>query len=178
MKPARRDQSLLLRVISRASRQGFLECGPLHLRCALGRSGITAVKLEGDGATPAGRWRLVEVRWRCDRGPRPRTVLPVRAIRPDDGWCDAPDDRNYNRPVSHPYSASAERLWRADHLYDIVVVFAYNSRPRARGRGSAIFMHLARAGFPPTEGCIALGVADMRRLLARLGASARFVIGR
>ena len=87
--------------------------------------------------------------------------LPARAIRPDDGWCDASADRNYNRPVRHPYSASAERLWRSDGLYDLVVVLAYNERPRVRGRGSAIFMHVARPGYAPTEGCIALARAHL-----------------
>ena len=156
----------------------MLECGHLRWRCALGKSGLTAIKREGDGATPAGRWGLVEVRWRADRAPRPRTALPVRAISPQDGWCDAPGDRNYNRQVRHPYPASAERLWREDNLYDVVIVLAYNLRPRAIGRGSAIFMHLARPGYAPTEGCIALNAAHMRLLLARLGPTARIILER
>lgn len=136
-------------------------------RCALGAAGLTARKREGDGATPAGRMRLGQVLYRPDRVARPRTLLPVRALRPEEGWCDAPGDRNYNRPVRLPYPASAERLWRDDHLYDLVVVFDYNIRPRTRGRGSAIFMHLARDGLAPTEGCLALGLRDLRALLAR-----------
>ncbi len=109
------------------------------------------------------------VLYRPDRVRRPRTRLPVRPIRPHDGWCDAPADRNYNRPVRHPYPASAERLWRADGLYDVVVVLGYNDRPRVRGRGSAIFMHVARPGYAPTEGCIALARPHLLRLLERLG---------
>jgi L,D-peptidoglycan transpeptidase YkuD (ErfK/YbiS/YcfS/YnhG family) len=93
----------------------------------------------------------------------------VRTIRPRDGWCDAPADRNYNRGVSHPYPASAERLWRADGLYDVVIVLGYNVGPRARGRGSAIFMHMAKPGYAPTEGCIALARGHLLRLLERLG---------
>ena len=100
---------------------------------------------------------------------RPRTHLPVRAIRLHDGWCDTPADRNYNRPVCLPYPASAERLWRADGLYDIVVVLDYNDRPRVRGRGSAIFMHVAKPGYAPTEGCIALARAHLQGLLAYVG---------
>jgi len=91
----------------------------------------------------------------------------VRPIAPDDGWCDAPGDRNYNRPVRHPYPASAERLWREDGLYDIVVVLSHNVRPRVRGAGSAVFMHLARPGYRPTEGCIALKREHLLRLLER-----------
>ena len=141
----------------------------MRFPCALGRAGCRVRKREGDGATPIGHWRLRAVLYRPDRVQRPRTHLPVRAIRPCDGWCDAPADRNYNRPVRHPYPASAERLWRADGLYDIVVVLDCNDRPRVRGRGSAIFMHVAKPGYAPTEGCIALARAHLLRLLERLG---------
>jgi L,D-peptidoglycan transpeptidase YkuD (ErfK/YbiS/YcfS/YnhG family) len=95
-------------------------------------------------------------------------MLPVQRIRRMDGWCDAPGDRNYNRPVRHPYPASAERLWRDDALYDMVVVLRHNQRPRLRGRGSAIFMHVARPGYLPTEGCIALERGHLLRVLERL----------
>ena len=141
--------------------------------CALGRSGRRALKREGDGATPIGHFLLERVLYRPDRSPRPRTGLPLRAIAPADGWCDAPADRNYNRSIRHPYPASAERLWRADGLYDVVVVLACNRRPRIRGRGSAIFIHVARPGFTPTEGCIALRRPDLLRLLATLKQGAR-----
>jgi L,D-peptidoglycan transpeptidase YkuD (ErfK/YbiS/YcfS/YnhG family) len=95
-------------------------------------------------------------------------MLPVRAIGRSDGWCDAPGDRNYNRPVRQPYPASAEPLWRGDELYDLVVVLDYNLRPRVRGRGSAIFMHVARPGYRPTEGCIALRRDHLQLLLSWL----------
>jgi L,D-peptidoglycan transpeptidase YkuD (ErfK/YbiS/YcfS/YnhG family) len=89
-------------------------------------------------------------------------------MRPEDGWCDAPGDRNYNRPVRHPYPASAERLWREDELYDVVVVLGHNQRPRIRAGGSAIFMHVARPGYLPTEGCIALARRHLLIVLERL----------
>lgn len=148
-------------------RQGVLALGGRTMRCALGRSGILARKREGDGGTPLGTWRLVEVRYRADRVARPVTRLAVRASRPFDGWCDAPGDRNYNRAVTLPYPASAETMWRDDRLYDIVVVLDHNTRPRARGLGSAVFLHLARDGYEPTEGCVALAERDLRMLLAR-----------
>ncbi len=144
--------------------------------CALGRSGRRAIKREGDGATPVGAFRLESVHYRPDRGPRPRTALPLKVIKPSSGWCDEPADRNYNRPVCHPYPASAEEMWRPDQLYDVVVVLDCNRRPRVRGRGSAIFMHVARPGFKPTEGCIALRRADLVRILARLKPGARIRI--
>jgi L,D-peptidoglycan transpeptidase YkuD (ErfK/YbiS/YcfS/YnhG family) len=113
------------------------------------------------------------VLYRPDRVPRPATGLPVRRLSPHDGWCDAPADRNYNRPVRHPYPASAERLWREDGLYDVVVVLSHNARPRVRGCGSAVFMHVARPGYAPTEGCIALRREHLSRLLERLGRGAK-----
>jgi L,D-peptidoglycan transpeptidase YkuD (ErfK/YbiS/YcfS/YnhG family) len=156
-------------MLSAGASRGRLTLGGLTLPCALGRAGCRARKREGDGATPVGLWRMREVLYRPDRVRRPRTHLPVRAIRPRDGWCDASADRNYNRPVRHPYAASAERLWRQDELYDVVVVLGYNDSPRVRGRGSAIFMHVAKPGYTPTEGCIALARPLLLRLLARLG---------
>jgi len=161
---------------SKATR-GWLKLGNLMFPCALGRTGVRVRKREGDGATPAGVWPLLCVLYRADRVRRPRTVLPTRALSRDDGWCDAPGDRNYNRLVMHPYPASAERLWRADGLYDVLVVLDYNERPRVRGRGSAIFMHVAQPHFAPTQGCIALTQVHLVRLLERLGARAAVCVG-
>lgn len=126
------------------------------------------MKREGDGATPIGQWPVRQVFYRADRLPRPRTALPLRRIHRRDGWCDAPADRNYNRPVSHPYPASAEEMWRKDELYDLVVVLGYNDRPRRRGAGSAIFMHVARDDLKPTAGCVALRRADILKVLPLL----------
>jgi L,D-peptidoglycan transpeptidase YkuD (ErfK/YbiS/YcfS/YnhG family) len=150
--------------------------GGLAFACALGRGGRSARKREGDGATPIGRWRLLCVLYRPDRVRRPVTALPVRRLSPADGWCDAPADRNYNRPVRHPYPASAERLWREDGLYDLIVVLSHNTRPRVRGAGSAVFMHVARPGYPPTEGCIALRRDHLQRLLSRLRPGSRICV--
>ncbi len=136
---------------------------------AIGRSGIRAGKREGDGATPAGVWHAVAVRWRADHGHRPVAALPARRTRADDGWCDDPADRRYNRAVTLPFPASHERMWRPDGLYDLVVVLDHNTRPRKARGGSAVFLHIARAGFGPTEGCVAFRPADLRRLLREIG---------
>jgi L,D-peptidoglycan transpeptidase YkuD (ErfK/YbiS/YcfS/YnhG family) len=137
-------------------------------RIALGRSGIHALKREGDGATPLGRFPIRLVLYRSDRAPRPRVPLPVRAVRIDDGWCEDPADRNYNRLVTRSPRSAADRLTRDDHLYDIILVLGHNDRPRVKGKGSAIFMHLAREGLKPTAGCIAFSRRDVRVLLAEL----------
>lgn len=168
----RRTETATVLGLSAAATRGVVKLGGLAFPCALGRSGRSVRKREGDGATPVGRWRLMAALYRPGRIRRPPTGLPVRPVSPDDGWCDAPADRNYNRPVRHPYPASAERLWREDGLYDLVVVLSHNARPRVRGAGSAVFMHLARPGYPPTEGCIALRREHLLRLLERLGVGA------
>jgi L,D-peptidoglycan transpeptidase YkuD (ErfK/YbiS/YcfS/YnhG family) len=155
--------------LAQSAQRGVLKVGNLTFPCAVGRSGCRARKCEGDGATPAGRWHLLKVLYRTDRVRRPRTALPVSPLRENDGWCDAPGDRNYNRHVRHPYAASAERLWRQDMLYDVVVVLDYNGRPRARGRGSAIFMHVAKPDYTPTEGCVALARPHLLRVLQNAG---------
>ncbi len=156
---------VILRGLSWASRQGKLQHGVSYILCAVGRGGRGFKRGEGDGVTPRGRWPMRHVYYRPDRIARPRTDLPVSPLRPGMGWCDAPGDANYNRPVPAPYSASHERLWRKDHLYDLIVVLGHNDMPRSQGRGSAIFMHLAREGYGPTEGCIALSLRDMLRIL-------------
>ncbi len=148
--------------------EGLLKIGVKVMRCVLGRDGIQTLKREGDGATPAGVHPVRQVFYRPDRVPRPRTALASGRLKPDSGWCDEAADRNYNRFVRHPYPASAERMWRADRLYDLVIVLGYNDVPRRRGRGSAIFMHVARPGYAPTEGCIALSSQELRRVAGLL----------
>ena len=157
---------ILVAPVSAGKSRGLLIAGGLTVPCALGRSGITRRKREGDGATPSGRLALVAVFYRPDRVGRPATKLPVSPLRSDSGWCDDPADRRYNRALRLPAAASHERLWRSDHLYDIVVVLDYNLAKPIPGAGSAIFLHIAAPGFSPTEGCVAIAMPAMRRTLA------------
>ncbi len=145
--------------------------------CALGRGGVSHAKREGDGATPAGRFHLRRLWLRPDSQWPRRSALPLRLTRPDDGWCDDSGHRRYNRPVLLPFAASHERMWRDDSLYDAVIEIGWNDRPAIRGRGSAIFFHLARPGFTPTEGCVAVDRKAMRRLLPLIGPRTRIWIG-
>lgn len=145
-------------------------------RAALGRAGVRALKREGDGATPSGRFPPRFVLYRADRLPRPCTVLPMRAIESHDGWCEDSADRNYNRLVKLSPKSGGDRLKREDHLYDLLLVLGYNDCPRVKGRGSAIFMHLARPGYAPTAGCIALSRHDLLRLLTQLGRNSEIVV--
>jgi L,D-peptidoglycan transpeptidase YkuD (ErfK/YbiS/YcfS/YnhG family) len=156
--------------------KGRLEVMGLVLRCALGKGGVSAFKREGDGASPRGRCPLRRVWIRRDRRQPPVGGLPVRLTTQGDGWCDDTRHPRYNRPVRLPFGASHERMWRDDGLYDVVVEIGWNDRPVIPGRGSAIFLHLARPGYMPTEGCVAVSVRDMARLLPRLGPRTRIEI--
>ena len=149
-------------------REGRLVLAQGVRRASLGRGGIAAMKREGDGATPLGSFPVRQVLYRADRMARPRTPFPVRAIRAEDGWCEDPAHRGYNRLVKLSPRSAADRLTRDDHLYDLVLVLGYNDRPRVKGRGSAIFVHLARPGYLPTAGCIGLSRHDLLMLLAQL----------
>lgn len=154
-------------MLVRVTPDGLVDWGDGAVRCALGRSGVRQDKHEGDGATPAGTFPMRRVLYRGDRLGPPPTGLPVAALAPDDGWCDDPADRLYNRPVSLPYKGRCERLWRRDRLYDVVVVIGHNDDPVVPGAGSAVFIHVARDGYAATAGCIALEQADLLSLLAR-----------
>ena len=158
--------------------KGRLNAGGVTMPCTLGPAGVTQMKRESDGATPAGRFALLFAYLRPGaRGLRPRR-LPARTTRRDDLWCDAPGHGLYNRPARPPLRVSHEKLWRADGVYDVVIVLDYNLRPRRQGRGSAIFFHLAREIPAPTAGCVAISAADMRRLLPRLSHKACMIIRR
>jgi L,D-peptidoglycan transpeptidase YkuD (ErfK/YbiS/YcfS/YnhG family) len=145
-------------------------------RAACGRSGVRGDKREGDGASPAGTYPLLAAYYRPDRIAPPPTALPLAALRPGDGWVDDPADPQYNRLVALPYPAGHERMWREDGLYDLVVVIGYNTDPPVPGRGSAIFLHVARPDFSPTEGCIAVERDVIAGLLERLGPGSMIAI--
>ncbi|WP_417827404.1 L,D-transpeptidase family protein [Thalassospira sp.] len=153
------------------SAEGFVHAGPHRFRCALGVNGIIDAdhKTEGDGKTPAGRWQLRYVMYRADRRPCPRTRLPVTTISFSDGWCDDPGHPDYNCPVRLPFDASHEKLFRDDHLYNIIVVLGHNDDPPVPGKGSAIFMHIAKPDYSGTEGCVALAEKDLETLLELAG---------
>jgi len=169
-------KSIHARAISMSSPRGTLVIGHLAIPCAFGRSGRSTRKREGDGATPVGSWRFCTLYWRADRRPVPAPALAKRPLEIRFGWCDAAGDRNYNRPVTRPYAASHEELWRQDHLYDVVITLSHNVKPRVQGHGSAVFFHLATDDLRPTAGCVAIRARDAARLLRFLGPATRLVV--
>jgi L,D-peptidoglycan transpeptidase YkuD (ErfK/YbiS/YcfS/YnhG family) len=174
----RRTSLRCIRINARPNRrsQGWLFAGPNTLRVALGRGGIKADKREGDGGTPAGRFHPVRLWWRADRLPRPRTLLPVRRIGRNDAWCEDPADRRYNHAFRRSANEPGDRLYRDDGLYDLIIEIDHNTRPRGAGRGSAVFIHVAREGFAPTAGCVALRREDLRRLLTAISPKTRIIV--
>ncbi|MDO9564860.1 MAG: L,D-transpeptidase family protein [Bradyrhizobium sp.] len=169
--------AILVRAAAGDPRRGWLTAGGQAIPVALGRGGIKANKREGDGGTPRGTFRPRQLWWRADRHARPRTFLPVRAIRPEDAWCEDPGDRHYNQPIRLQQGRAGDRLRRDDHLYDFIVEIDHNTEPRIAGRGSAVFLHLARGNFGPTAGCVSMTKSAMLRLLQRIGPETRIVIG-
>lgn len=156
--------------------QGLLICGGRKYLCAVGRGGIAEKKREGDGITPLGIWPIRYGFYREDRVTKPECALPFIPLSQEFGWCDESSDPHYNRLIKCPYTTSHETLWREDHLYNLVLVLGYNDDPVVSGKGSAIFMHLAREGHTPTAGCIALSEEDFREVLSRLTPHSRVAV--
>jgi L,D-peptidoglycan transpeptidase YkuD (ErfK/YbiS/YcfS/YnhG family) len=144
-----------------------LTCGESRIDCVVGRSGVRLHKVEGDGASPAGRFPLRRVLFRPDRVSEVRSGLPVSALAPEDGWCTEPSDPNYNRQIKLPYAGSHEELWRSDSLYDVIVVLGHNDPPAVPGAGSAIFLHVAAPETRFTDGCVAVGKDALLGIVAR-----------
>jgi L,D-peptidoglycan transpeptidase YkuD (ErfK/YbiS/YcfS/YnhG family) len=164
------------RGLSRRAARGVLVVGSMSFPAACGGSGRGHIKREGDGLSPIGTFRLEGLLYRRDRMFRPRTGLPARPLRDGWAWCERVGDRNYNRLVAVAPNAGHDVLKRADHLYDVIVVTAHNARPRVQNHGSAIFFHLARDGFAPTAGCIAVTAKAMREILQHCDRNTRLVI--
>jgi L,D-peptidoglycan transpeptidase YkuD (ErfK/YbiS/YcfS/YnhG family) len=156
--------------------RGWLFAGPYAIPVALGRGGIIANKREGDGGTPKGIYRPRRLWWRADRHPRPKTFLPIRPIKRDDAWCEDRVSRHYNQPIKLGGDDSGDRLSRDDQLYDFVIEIDHNTSPRIAGRGSAVFLHLARPDFSPTAGCVSMKKSDMLQLLRQIGPETKIVI--
>jgi L,D-peptidoglycan transpeptidase YkuD (ErfK/YbiS/YcfS/YnhG family) len=169
-------RTIRVRAAAGSRTRGWLIAGPLAFPVALGRGGIMANKREGDGGTPRGVFRLRRLWWRADRDPRPATALPLRQITAVDAWCEDPQDRRYNRPITIPPGATGDRLRREDQLYDLIIEIDHNTRPRTARRGSAVFIHVARPGLAPTAGCVAMSKLRLRSLLKKVGPETRIEI--
>jgi L,D-peptidoglycan transpeptidase YkuD (ErfK/YbiS/YcfS/YnhG family) len=174
---ARREgEAVPLRHVSLEYRDGRLYWPSGNSRAAVGIAGVRQNKKEGDLATPAGTFSLPFGMYRRDRIEPPATDLPMTALNPQHAWVTGPDDPHYNQLVELPYPSRTEKLWRNDHIYDLLVVVAYNINPTRPGAGSAIFLHIARPSFSPTEGCVAVKQSILLKLIAMLGVDSTLTI--
>lgn len=135
--------------------------------CRLGKNGRTHLKREGDGKSPMGKWKLLQLYFRSDKMRLPNTPFKARGLCQTDGWCDEAGNGAYNRLVALPFQANHEALWRSDEAYDVLVTTNHNQRPRKQGGGSAIFLHVAKLDPRGTEGCIALSEKHLKQVLGR-----------
>lgn len=165
-KSVRRRSIVVVRASPRGHSRAVVSVAGASFPAAIGRSGRTILKREGDGATPRSRMRIERGFYRGDHIGAPLTRLSLTRIAKNMGWCDSPSHPSYNRAVRLPFAASHERMMRGDGLYDVCLVMDWNRRCRRRNAGSAIFFHVARSDFGPTEGCVAISMPAMRRLLA------------
>ena len=140
----------------------------LKFKCALGEAGIGKKRKEGDNITPKGSYKLLKLFYRSDRIPNFKTVLKKKRINKKMGWCDDVNNKNYNKLIKLPSSFSHEKLFRKDNIYDLIIPINYNTKKIVKGKGSAIFLHVAKKNYEPTRGCIALKKKDLILLLKNI----------
>jgi len=135
------------------------------LKCSIGKSGIRSQKKEGDFATPKGEFKLGLLYYRKDRIKLPKCKIIKKIIKKNTGWCDDSKSRKYNKEISFPFKYRAEKLYRKDKIYDLLIVIKYNYKPTVKKKGSAIFLHLADKKYKPTKGCVAIAKKDFMKIL-------------
>ena len=140
----------------------FLYFQKYKLRCSVGKRGISINKKEGDKKTPKGEFKLKYILYRKDRIFKFKTKLKKIAINKKMGWCDDINSDSYNKIINFPFKYSAEKLWKKENVYDIIIIIDYNLNPVIKKKGSAIFLHIAKKGYKPTNGCIAVSKKNIK----------------
>ena len=146
----------------------FLYFENYKLRCAIGKRGISSEKWEGDKKTPKGEFKFKCVLYRKDRIANLKTKLTKKAINKKMGWCDDPSSIYYNKIISYPSKWNSEKLWRKENIYDIILVINYNLNPVIKNKGSAIFLHIAKKKYKPTNGCIAVSKKNIKLIVSKI----------
>ena len=151
-------------MIIKLKNKDTLICGDFQFKCSIGKNGLKKNKLEGDNCTPTGIFSLGPVYYRNDRVDKPKTELKIHKINKQMGWCDDPNNINYNKEIKLNKNIKAEKFYRKDKIYDIIIVINYNTRRIIKNKGSAIFIHVTN-NYRPTKGCITLSFNDLEILL-------------
>ena len=157
-------------------KKNYLIFNNIKYRCAIGKSGFTTNKREGDGCTPIGTYKINEILYRNDKIKKINTNIKTRKIQLTDGWCDDPKHILYNQMIRFPFDHTAEHLYRNDNLYDILCVLNHNQNPIVPEMGSAIFIHIAKKSYAPTEGCIALKQVELLDIISAINKDTKIVI--
>ena len=146
------------------------------VKCAVGKRGIKRKKKEGDLSTPKGTFQVKKVYYRHDKVKNLKTIFKKIVITKNMGWCDDPRSNRYNKLIKYPFKYKSEKLFRADNIYDIILVLNFNMNPVKKDKGSAIFIHVAKRKFNPTKGCVALEKKELRKLLKTLKKNSKIKI--
>jgi L,D-peptidoglycan transpeptidase YkuD (ErfK/YbiS/YcfS/YnhG family) len=155
---------------------GYLKYQDLKFKCALGKHGINKKKKEGDKITPKGTYKIVNIYYRKDRIKKISSKLKLIKIKKNMGWCDDPNNKNYNQLIKIPSKYSYERLFRKENIYDLIIVINYNMKPVIKNKGSAIFIHIAKKRFQPTKGCIAISKKNLLYLIRNISKNTKIKI--
>ena len=156
---------------------GFLTYKNLKFRCAIGKAGIKKKEKEGDNITPKGIFKITNIYYRSDKIKNIATPIKIIKIKKNMGWCDDPESRNYNKEIKIPNNFSYEKLYRNDNIYDLIIVLSYNISPTIKNKGSAIFIHIAKNKYLPTEGCVALKKNHLIKILKEIKSNTLIKIG-
>ena len=158
------------------NKSGHLKYKNLKFRCALGKAGIGKKSIEGDNLTPKGIYKIVNIYYRKDRIKKISSKFTPIKITKNMGWCDDPDSKYYNQLINLPSRYSHEKLFKVKNIYDIIVVLNYNMKPIIKNKGSAIFIHVAKKNYKPTQGCISLKKQDLTKILSLLTTKTKVLI--
>ena len=146
------------------------------IKCSIGKNGITKNKQEGDLKTPRGVFKLKKILYRKDRIKNFNAELKKNYIKKNIGWCDDIESKYYNKEIKFPFNGSAEKLWRKDSIYDLIIIINYNLNPVVKNKGSAIFLHICKKNYSPTKGCVAINKKDMKNLIPNLKKKTKLII--
>ena len=146
------------------------------VKCAIGKRGINIKKKEGDLITPKGTFKIKKLLYRRDKVGAINTKLKKVVIKKNMGWCNDTKSKDYNKLISFPFQFTAERLYRKDNIYDLILVLNYNMNPIRNGKGSAIFIHIAKNNFGATEGCVALKKNNLKKIIKKLNKNIKVII--
>ena len=146
----------------------YLVYNQYKVKCAVGKRGIGLKKKEGDSITPIGEYKIKYILYRSDRIKKIQSKLKKTIIKKNMGWCDDPKSDKYNKLINLPYTYSYERLFKKENIYDIILVLNYNMNPIKRGKGSAIFIHVAKKNYKKTQGCVAVEKLALLKILKEI----------